>query len=95
MVDEGGIVGSIMIGYEGHRGWVNYLACHADHRRKGVATSPMNKAQEALLERGCPKINLQVRAQNKEALEFYKSIGFSFDDVLSMGKRLVVDETFK
>ena len=92
MVDEGGIVGSIMIGYEGHRGWVNYLACHADHRRKGVATSPMNKAQEALLERGCPKINLQVRDGNNLGTKFYENIGYLKDQVRSYGLRLVMND---
>jgi ribosomal protein S18 acetylase RimI-like enzyme len=92
MVDEGGIVGSIKIGYEGHRGWVNYLACHADHRRKGVATSPMNKAQEALLERGCPKINLQERDGNDLGTKFYESIGYLKDQVRSYGLRLVMND---
>lgn len=92
MVDEGEIVGSIMIGYDGHRGWVNYLACHPDHRRKGVATALMNKAQEVLLERGCPKINLQVRDGNTSGTKFYESIGYSEDQVPSYELRFVIND---
>ncbi len=92
MVDKDEIIGSIMIGYDGHRGWVNYLACHPDHRRKGVATTLMDRAHEALLERGCPKINLQVRAGNASATKFYESLGYSEDHVRSYGLRLGVDD---
>ncbi|HUZ40930.1 MAG TPA: GNAT family acetyltransferase [Acidimicrobiales bacterium] len=92
MVDEDQIIGSIMVGYDGHRGWVNYLACHPEHRRKGVATALMNKAQEVLLEHGCPKINLQVRAGNTSATRFYESIGYSEDHVRSYGLRLETDD---
>lgn len=92
MVDDDEIIGSIMIGYDGHRGWLNYLACHPDHRRKGVATALMSTARDVLLERGCPKINLQVRADNTSATQFYESIGYSEDHVRSYGLRLVVDD---
>jgi len=92
MVDDSVVIGSIMIGYDGHRGWVNYLACDPEHRRKGVASALMAKAHEVLLERGCPKINLQVRAGNQPASRFYESIGYSNDDVSSYGRRLLVEE---
>ncbi len=91
MVDEGDIIGSIMVGYDGHRGWVNYLACHPDHRRKGVATALLNTAREVLLKRGCPKINLQVRAGNISAINFYESMGYTEDQVRSFGLGLVID----
>ncbi|MDH2902982.1 MAG: GNAT family acetyltransferase [Actinomycetota bacterium] len=91
MVDEGEIIGSIMVGYDGHRGWVNYLACHPDHRRKGVATALLNTAREVLLKRGCPKINLQVRAGNISAINFYESMGYTEDQVRSFGLGLVID----
>jgi len=90
-VDDGEIVGSVMVGYEGHRGWINYLACHPDRRRTGIATELMTAARELLLDRGCPKINLQVRSGNHEAREFYESLGYSEDSVTSFGLRLISD----
>ena len=92
MVEEDKIIGSIMIGYDGPRGWVNYLACHPDYRRRGVAAALVNRAREVLLERDCPKINLQVFAGNTSTLKFYESIGYSEDQVRSNGLRLVVDD---
>ena len=86
------IVATAMAGYEGHRGWINYLAVSPDKQQQGHGRVIMEHAERLLRERGCPKINLQVRSANKQAVEFYKQIGFSIDDVLSMGKRLVIDE---
>jgi ribosomal protein S18 acetylase RimI-like enzyme len=88
------IVATCMAGYEGHRGWINYLAVSPDHRRQGVATMIMKEAAKQLKYVGCPKINIQIRATNKTVIAFYKSIGFSNDDVLSMGKRLEPDPPF-
>ena len=85
------IIGSIMVGYDGHRGWINYLACHPNYRRRGVAKSLMNEAKKLLLERGCPKINLQVRSGNESAVKFYESIGYLDDNVTSFGLRLNPD----
>jgi len=85
------IIGSIMVGYDGHRGWINYLACHPNYRRRGVAKSLMNEAKKLLLERGCPKINLQVRSGNESAVKFYESIGYLNDNVTSFGLRLNPD----
>ena len=90
-VDDTAIIGSVMLGYDGHRGWINYLACHPAHRRSGVATELMAAARQVLLDRGCPKINLQVRAGNDEAREFYRSLGYSEDSVTSFGLRLIPD----
>ncbi len=86
------VVATVMAGYEGHRGWVNYVAVAPHLQKSGLGRRIMEHAERLLHERGCPKINLQIRASNKEAVRFYQSIGFSTDDVLSMGKRLVVDE---
>ena len=85
------IVGSIMIGYEGHRGWINYLAVDPSLRRQGVGRRLMEHAEELLRKAGCPKINLQVRSANKEAADFYASLGYLRDDVISLGKRLDPD----
>ncbi len=86
------IVASVMAGYEGHRGWINYLAVARDFRRMGFASELIARAQELLQKVGCPKINLQVRSANADIIEFYKSIGFKVDDVISLGKRLQEDE---
>lgn len=90
-VVENKIVGSIMIGYEGHRGWINYLAVDPDRRRQGVGRGLMEQAEELLRKAGCPKINLQVRSGNKEAADFYTRLGYLQDDVISLGKRLEPD----
>ena len=88
---EGRIVASVMAGYEGHRGWVNYLAVHPDCQRRHFGRALMDAVQERLLALGCPKINLQVRNTNEKALGFYRQLGYAVDEALSMGKRLIPD----
>ena len=88
----GELVGSVMAGYEGHRGWINYLAVAPAHRRRGLGRQLMREAEERLAAVGCPKINLQVRAGNADVLAFYEAIGYRVDEVVSLGKRLVDDE---
>jgi len=88
---NGAIIASIMAGYEGHRGWVNYLAVHPDARGAGHGRSLMAEVESLLLVRGCPKVNLQVRADNADALAFYTAIGYVVDDCVSLGKRLISD----
>lgn len=88
---NGKIIATCMAGYEGHRGWINYLAVAPDFQRQGFARQIMNKAESLLRAAGCPKINLQVRSSNAAVIEFYKAIGFSIDDVVSMGRRLEPD----
>jgi ribosomal protein S18 acetylase RimI-like enzyme len=85
------VVGSVMAGYEGHRGWINYLAVDPGRRRKGVGSRLMKEAERLLEEAGCPKINLQVRSENADVLAFYRAIGYQADDVVSLGKRLIED----
>jgi len=91
---DGKIIASCMAGYEGHRGWINYLAVSPLLQRKGYAKDIMRRAEELLSDAGCPKINLQIRATNQKVIEFYKSIGFKIDDVISMGKRLETDKPY-
>lgn len=88
----GEVIGTAMAGYEGHRGWINYLAIAPAHQRKGLARSLMDEAERLLRESGCPKINLQIRTSNAGAIEFYRRLGFSVDDTVSMGKRLERDD---
>lgn len=90
-VKDDRIVASVMVGYDGHRGWINYLAVAPDQQRTGIGQAMMAEAEQRLRTIGCPKINLQVRADNTEAVAFYRSIGFQQDNVLSFGKRLVDD----
>ena len=87
----GQIMASIMIGYEGHRGWINYLAVHPSQQRQGHARRLMQLAEQLLSERGCPKLNLQVRAGNEAVIAFYESLGYADDKTVSMGKRLIAD----
>ncbi len=89
---EGVVVATAMGGYDGHRGWVNYLAVNPNQRFQGYGQQIMNKLERLLIERGCPKLNLQVRSSNETAIAFYKSIGYKLDDVVSMGRRLIPDE---
>ena len=85
---DGRVVASVMAGYEGHRGWINYLGVRPELQGKGLGRQMMNAAEERLRKLGCPKINLQVRTSNKAVLAFYERLGFSRDDVVSLGKRL-------
>jgi ribosomal protein S18 acetylase RimI-like enzyme len=89
--DGGQLVGSVMVGYEGHRGWVNYLAVHPGHQRRGLGRLLMDEAERRLRELGCAKVSLQIRTSNEAAVEFYRRIGYTFDDVISMGRRLEED----
>jgi ribosomal protein S18 acetylase RimI-like enzyme len=88
---DGEVVATVMAGYEGHRGWINYLAVAPEHRRRGLGRAILAEAERRLREAGCPKINLQVRSTNREAVEFYRRVGFTVDDVVSLGKRLEPD----
>jgi ribosomal protein S18 acetylase RimI-like enzyme len=85
------LIASAMFGFEGHRGWVNYLAVSPAHQRRGHASALMHWGEQALQARGCPKINLQVRSNNAAVIAFYKSLGYGDDEVISLGKRLVPD----
>ncbi|MDA8208979.1 MAG: GNAT family acetyltransferase [Actinomycetota bacterium] len=86
--DSTAIIGTVMAGYDGHRGWINYLACLPSHRRQGVGSALMTHAAELLRQKGCPKINLQVREGNEAALAFYASLGYQHEQVSSLGLRL-------
>ena len=89
---EGMVVATVMGGYEGHRGWINYLAVSPEIRQKGVGQQMVEEVEAKLRKLGCPKINVQIRSSNKSVIEFYGKVGFSVDDVISMGKRLVDDQ---
>jgi ribosomal protein S18 acetylase RimI-like enzyme len=90
--EDGAVMASIMIGYDGHRGWINYLAVAPAHRNKGHARALMREAERLLAAAGCPKINLQIRTSNASVIAFYRAIGYVQDDVVSFGRRLIADE---
>jgi len=90
-VTGGAVMASVMAGYEGHRGWMNYLAVAPAFRGRGFARALMQHVEALLLGRGCPKVNLQVRTSNAEAIAFYRHLGYVQDEAVSLGKRLIPD----
>ena len=89
--NENGIVATVMGGYEGHRGWINYLAVKLSEQRKGYGRAIMQAVELRIKGKGCPKINLQVRATNEAVIAFYAAIGYGNDNVVGLGKRLEYD----
>jgi ribosomal protein S18 acetylase RimI-like enzyme len=85
---NGRIIATVMAGYDGHRGWIYYLAVDPDYRQQQIGRRMVERAGSALKERGCPKINLQVRTSNQAVISFYERLGFSNDDVIGLGKKL-------
>ena len=88
---DGQLIASAMAGYDGHRGWVNYLAVAPEQQRRGYAAQLMRRIEGMLLERGCPKLNMQVRTSNSAVLAFYRRLGYAQDEAVSLGKRLIPD----
>jgi ribosomal protein S18 acetylase RimI-like enzyme len=86
-----GVVATVMGGYEGHRGWINYLAVDPAEQGAGYGRMIMEEVEQRLRALGCPKINLQVRASNQPVIDFYQSLGYGNDNVVGLGKRLVKD----
>jgi len=86
--DGNEIVGTVLAGYDGVRGWIYHLAVDPSKRRKGTARLLMKTAEDALEALGCPKINLQVRMNNTGVIEFYKGIGYAVEERVQMGKPL-------
>ena len=86
------VIAAVMGGYDGHRGWVNYLAVAPDRRGEGHGRALMAAVERRLVALGCPKINLQVRDTNADVLAFYERLGYVVDAAVSMGKRLESDE---
>lgn len=91
-VGAGDLVGTVMAGFDGHRGWIYYLAVSPAQQGSGVGRALMEAAEARLRELGCPKINLQIRAENEAVRAFYERLGYRRDAVVSLGKRLECDE---
>lgn len=85
---EGRVIATVMGGYDGHRGWINYLAVEPTEQRKGYGQAIMRAVEKLLEQKGCPKINLQVRTTNQSVIKFYSAIGYEVGDVIGLGKRL-------
>lgn len=90
---ENAVVATAMAGFDGHRGWVYYVAVAPQCRGRGYGRRLMHEVERLLTERGCPKLNLQVRTSNAETIAFYRRLGYAVDDTVSLGKRLIADDT--
>ena len=88
---HGTLIASVMFGYDGHRGWMNYLAVVPERQGQGHAKALIAQGEALLLAAGCPKISLMVRRSNTQVLGFYQALGYGQDDVVSLGKRLIPD----
>lgn len=88
---DGHVMATAMVGFDGHRGWVYYLAVDPEYQRRDYGRRLMAHAEQLLIERGCPKINLLVRAGNVQVVDFYRRLGYGQDEVVSLGKRLIPD----
>ena len=86
------LIASIMAGYDGHRGWINYFAVHPDFQARGYGKLLMDNVENELRELGCPKINLQIREGNNKVLSYYQKLGFVEEKRINMGKRLEDDQ---
>jgi len=87
-LDSDAVIGTVMGGYDGHRGWIYALAVAIPHRRRGIATALVRAVEQRLAALGCGKINLQVRASNSVLVTFYENLGFDVEARVSMGKRV-------
>ena len=86
------VLGSVMVGYDGHRGSVYYLSVHPDYQKKSLGRLLMKHSEDYLLTLGCPKLNLMVRTSNIPVIEFYSRLGYEKDKVVVLGKRLITDQ---
>jgi len=82
------VVGTVLAGYDGHRGWLYSVAVHPAHRKQGLGAALVRSAEQALAERGCMKINLQIVSGNENVAAFYESLGYSVEKRVSMGKMI-------
>jgi hypothetical protein len=85
---DGVVVGTVMGGYDGHRGWIYSLAVRVDHQRRGIGAELVRRVERKLSDRGCLKINLQVMSSNAGVVAFYEKLGYAVEERISMGKRL-------
>jgi len=89
---EGAVVATAMAGYEGHRGWINYLAVAPRLQGRGLGRALAERIETLLRKRGCPKINLLIRETNQDIIAFYEAMGYVPDESIALGKRLEPDD---
>jgi ribosomal protein S18 acetylase RimI-like enzyme len=85
---RGAVIGAMMAGFDGVRGWLYHLAVLPEYRRQGFASKLVRAAEQSLQELGCTKVNLQVRSTNKDVVAFYQSLGYQIEERVSMGRRI-------
>ncbi|MEM1053468.1 MAG: GNAT family N-acetyltransferase [Pseudomonadota bacterium] len=86
--EPGHVIGTIMAGWDGYRGWLYSVAVKPDRRLNGTGTALVNTALDALSDLGCNKVNLQIRSSNHEVVRFYETLGFVVEPIVSMGRTL-------
>ena len=89
---EDKLIASVMAGYDGHRGYINYFAVNPDFQASGYGKQLMDKVENGLRELGCPKINLQIREGNDKVFSYYQKLGFVKEKRINMGKRIEDDQ---
>jgi ribosomal protein S18 acetylase RimI-like enzyme len=82
------LLGAVMAGFDGVRGWLHHLAVAPEARRRGIATQLVRAAESGLRDLGCSKVNLQVRSTNAAVVAFYERLGYAIEERVSMGRRL-------
>lgn len=87
-IENGTVLGTIMAGYDGHRGWLYSVAVHPLHRKQGIGSVLVKHAENQLVKRGCMKINLQIMEGNESVAAFYETLGYCTEKRVSMGKRI-------
>lgn len=90
----GEIVGSLMGGYDGHRGSAYYLGVHPEFRGRGIANALLSRLEKKLIARGCPKIHIMVREENDLVIGMYEKLEYEQQDVVMLGKRLIEDQEY-
>lgn len=87
------LVGTILAGYDGHRGWLYSVAVDPQQRGNGLGTRLVRHAEKALADLGCVKINLQIHTFNESVQAFYRTLGYTPELIISMGKRIDANVT--
>ena len=82
------LAATVMVGWDGHRGWIYYLAVARDLQRRGIGARMVKAAEDWLAERGAPKLNLLVRAENEAVLGFYELLGYRRSDTVLLQRVL-------
>lgn len=90
----GEVVGSLMGGYDGHRGSAYYLGVHPEFRGRGIANALLSRLEKKLIARGCPKVHIMVREENDLVIGMYERLEYEQQDVVMLGKRLIEDQEY-